>query len=223
MLLVFLNLKLAATAASSAIILPETYSIHKVPLQDGAGAANGDPLNVTFSINLRNVLDVNEVQQLLSLETTLRMFWKDIRLRGTSMAPPEEEDYVAYHPSVASKLWIPDIFIDQAKAVRKPAYQVEPTSIRVYKDLTVRYSSRFNFDVACQMNFRRYPVDEQVCEIKLESFGHTSKQLKFSWASKDNNNINPNISLSQFKVDVSFEDTYDTDYYDLKYPGGRLG
>ena len=40
-----------------------------------------------------------------------------------------------------------------------------------------RYSSRVNYDVACAMDFHRYPVDEQICEIKFESFGYTSKQV----------------------------------------------
>ena len=30
---------------------------------------------VNFSINLRNVLEVNEVAETVSVETTLRMFW----------------------------------------------------------------------------------------------------------------------------------------------------
>ena len=40
-----------------------------------------------------------------------------------------------------------------------------------------RYSSRVNYDVACAMDFHRYPVDDQTCEIKFESFGYTSKQV----------------------------------------------
>ena len=81
----------------------------------------------------------------------------------------------------------------------------------------MRYSSRLNFDVACSMDFRRFPVDEQLCEVNFESFGHTNKELKFQWV--DGSNINPNITLAQFAMDVHLEDTYTTDYYDLAYPG----
>ena len=42
-----------------------------------------------------------------------------------------------------------------------------------------RYSSRVNYDVACGMDFHRFPVDEQKCEIKYESFGYTTRQV--SW------------------------------------------
>jgi len=35
---------------------------------------------VQFSVNLRNILDVNEKEQLISLEVSLRMYWKDHRI-----------------------------------------------------------------------------------------------------------------------------------------------
>lgn len=37
---------------------------------------------------------------------------------------------------------MPDVFIDQAKALRIPTYYTKPASLRVYNDSTIRYSSR---------------------------------------------------------------------------------
>ncbi len=99
----------------------------------------------------------------------------------------------------------------------------------------LRYSARVNFDVACNMDFRSYPGDHQACEVKFESFGYTTrqvrnsniffgisfdtfvgKQLAFHWA--DNCNVNENISLTQFALKVSMQSSYDTSYYDISYP-----
>ena len=77
--------------------------------------------------------------------------------------------------------YLADIFIDRAKKVRNPAFHQAPASIRVYNDSRFRYSKRINFDVACQMDFRLYPVDKQVCEIKFESFGYTSQDMTLQW------------------------------------------
>ena len=74
-----------------------------------------------------------------------------------------------------------DIFIDRAKGVRNPTFHQPPASIRVYNDSRLRYSKRINFDVACQMDFHLYPVDKQSCEIKFESFGHTTQDLSLKW------------------------------------------
>merc|ERR1719273_1065961 len=151
--------------------LSPNYSIHEAPVY-----TEGVPIDVNFTINLRNILEVNEVAQLISMETSIRMFWKDWRVQ------PELEngkEYITLNPISAKHFWIPDIFIDQSKDVRVPNYYVKPASLRIYADQTLRYSSRINFDVACSMEFHKYPVDEQLCEINFESFGHTNKQLKF--------------------------------------------
>jgi len=54
--------------------------------------------------------------------------------------------------------------------------------------------------------------------FSTETFLSFFRQLKFGW-NESLSTINPNISLSQFKLDVVLQDTYATDYYDLAYPG----
>ena len=188
--------------------LNSNYTIHEAPIN------TNEPIDVNFTINLRNILEVNEVAQLISLETSIRMYWKDWRVQADLK---DGENYITMNPSAAQHFWIPDIFIDRSKNVRIPTYYVKPASLRVYGDQTLRYSSRINFDVACAMDFHKFPMDEQLCEVNLESFGHTTEQLRFQWV--PGSNINPNITLAQFSVNVSLQDTYDTDYYDLRYPG----
>ena len=185
------------------------YNIHEAPSRN-----NGVPIDVNFTINLRNILEVNEVAQIISLETSIRMFWKDWRVRA-DLEPTKK--YMTLNPSAATHFWIPDIFIDRSKMVRVPTYYVQPASLRIYHDQTLRYSSRVNFDVACTMDFHKFPVDEQLCEINFESFGHTSEQLKFQWV--DGSNFNHNITLAQFAWEVRLKDSYETGYYDLSYPG----
>jgi len=183
---------------------------------------DGTPLQINASINLRNILDVAEKEQIISLETTLRLYWKDSRV----VPKPEYIDgedsvghYLTLNPDKASRFWMPDVFIDQAKALRVPTYYTQPASIRLYNDSTIRYSSRINYDVACNMDFHRYPVDEQYCEVKFESFGFSNKQIQMKWMDFSHNNVNQNISLAQFSFNVQLMDSYSTDYYELSYPG----
>ena len=68
------------------------------------------------------------------------------------------------------------------------------------------------------MDFHKYPVDKQVCEIKYESFGHSSDQLSLTWL-PESSHVNPNISLDQFEAEVVFQSAYATDYYAMDYPG----
>jgi hypothetical protein len=192
------------------LLMPPNYNINKAPI-----ISQNEPIIIGFNINLRNILEVNEITQLLTLETDIRMLWKDSRLEVD--LKNETLDFVYLNPVETKHFWIPDIYIDKAKDIRIPAYHNIPASLRIYPDQHLRYSGRINFDVACPMDFHRYPMDEQMCEILFESFGYTSNQLKIEWDSRST--INPNITLPQFTVNASLVDTHTTDYYELAYPG----
>jgi len=201
-------------SAYSQLNIDPEYNLHERPPSNG-------PLHIQASLNLRNILDIDEKAQIVSLETTLRFFWTDSRIR------PKEKylesfdsmgNYTTLNPTFAKILWMPDIFIDQAKALRIPTYYIQPASIRVYNHSLIRYSSRINFDVACNMDFHKYPVDEQYCEIKFESFGLQASQIKLTWL-ENSMHVNQNITLAQFNFRVNVLDSYKTDYYDVNYPG----
>ena len=48
-------------------------------------------------------------------------------------------------------------------------------SMKVYDDNYVRFAKRVNFDIGCQMDFSRYPIDQQTCPVKIESFGYQTQ------------------------------------------------
>ena len=170
---------------------------------------------INVSLNLRNVFEVNEKAQYISVETSFRMIWQDSRVRPNLRVGQE---YISLNGKAIESFWIPDIFIDQAKVLRNPTLQIKPSTLRVYPDGLLRYSARVNYDVACNMDFHRYPIDEQVCEIKYESFGYTSDEIDFVWL-PDSCNVNPNITLDQFEPEIIFESSYSTDYYESSFPG----
>ena len=105
------------------------------------------------------------------------------------------------------------------------------------RDGNIRYAARVNFDVACNMNFKSFPGDtqvrkkllnskfrflnlpnrEKVCDIKFESFGYTTRQMSLRW--HNTSTVNENISLAQFDLFVSMNSGYNTDYYELAFPG----
>ena len=69
---VFASLLLVSLAkAEHKIIFSEDYSLHERPPTE-----DGKPVVIEASINLRNILDVAEKEQIISLETTFRMYWK---------------------------------------------------------------------------------------------------------------------------------------------------
>jgi len=68
------------------------------------------------------------------MEVSVRMHWSDprVRLANETLFPPNG-DYLTLNPRLARYLWVPDLFVDQAKDMREPTFHVLPASLRIYK------------------------------------------------------------------------------------------
>ena len=108
-------------------------------------------MNKTYiqaAFNLRNILDLSESNQRISLEVSLILFWYDTRLTvNQSLLHGEDQRgrYLTLGKKDAEKLWTPDLYIDKVRQIRGPKkvfYFQEPITLRLYKDNRVRYSSR---------------------------------------------------------------------------------
>ena len=104
--LLLISASVSSSSSSSRVhpdlVFDSDYSIHEAPVVE-----QDQPLLVNFSINLRNVLGVNEKEQLISLETSLRMFWRDPRVRLNPAAlerdgsSSSKRDYITLNPRVS--------------------------------------------------------------------------------------------------------------------------
>ena len=110
----------------------EDHDFNLVPESD----VPGEPLKVNISVNLRNLLQVDEISQLVTVEVSIRMQWFNdrVRLNNETLASLDPDvDFLTLNPRLADHIWIPDIFIDQAKELREPTFHVLPASLRFYR------------------------------------------------------------------------------------------
>ena len=69
--------------------LKNSTPTHQVEFQQGYTVDEkpaGKPITVNASMNLRNIIKISEKEQTISLDITLRMYWRDDRLRLKSTA-----------------------------------------------------------------------------------------------------------------------------------------
>ena len=205
--------------ANHIVEIPEGYDRYEKP---------SGIVKVNASMNLRNIIKLSEKEQIISLKTTLRMFWRDERLNiminsdfpGTRRDPDHNNlTYLVHTLDQIDRVWMPDLFVDEAISVRKPAYKIPTESLRFYEDGSLRFSHRFNFDVGCTMDFSHYPVDVQDCIIKLESFSFTEKDLVFTWLGREAMRVNPDIQVPHYDFKMITDTKYKTGYYSENYAG----
>jgi hypothetical protein len=100
------------------------------------------------------------VFQEISLESTIRLSWYDERVKAKENATSQNKNlgYIIINRDPARDFWFPDVYIDKAKAVRKPTYEIPPAYLRIYPSGRFLYSARVNYDISCPMDFKFYPV-----------------------------------------------------------------
>ena len=94
-------------------------------------------MTVNISISLRNILEIDELRQvsfirpymhcqfieifqLITLETTMRLYWQDHRLNVSHLLPDTNntDDYIILHPDTTQFIWFPDIYIGKLKELQ---------------------------------------------------------------------------------------------------------
>ena len=182
------------------LIIPDNYQAHMIPLPEDEKKA----LDLKALITVRNIVAINEARQEITIEASLKLFWKDKRINirdDVSEFDGEDEHgkFIVMDSRFSDFIWIPDIFVDQSTMTRVSSFHIKPSSIRVYENSMIRYNKRLNFDVACPMDFAKYPVDDQTCWIKFESFSYQTSKLNMTWDDMVRNNYPKNLKLAQFR------------------------
>ena len=199
-LALILILIIRMTLALDRLDIPEDYHAHMIPpSEDGKKA-----LDLQVVITVRNIVAINEVKQEITIEASLKLFWKDKRFKIKDSVKEfdgddEHGNYIQMDSRFSKDIWIPDIFIDKSTVSRVSSFHTIPSSIRVYDNSMVRFNKRFNFDVACPMDFAKYPVDDQTCSIKFESFSYKTSKLNMTWDDMVSNNYPKDLKLTQFQ------------------------
>ncbi|KAF4513867.1 UNVERIFIED_CONTAM: hypothetical protein B566_EDAN017194 [Ephemera danica] len=215
-------------------IIPPDYTIHEPPpLLDG-----GEPVPVEFSVSVKNIPNLDELKQELSMELNLRIYWVDKRLKVSQYfdAYPNAT-YMNANPALLTKIWIPDVYTDKQEGkvsnvlppkaatfrpelatiprVSAPRILAPPASLRIYPNTTIRYSARTTIQFACPMDFRKYPADTQSCDMSLESYAFTRDRLHFAWRPEGaSENIAHRLAHFDFKFD------FNGDKENVNFPSG---
>ncbi|XP_076315439.1 glycine receptor subunit alpha-4-like [Tachypleus tridentatus] len=115
-------------------------------------------------------------------------------------------------PAVVSQnqlhyFWIPDTYATNAKSVHTPSEASSTKVLRItLKDSDIcemEYTVRLAAVVACQMEFKHYPVDIQTCPFRLRSYAYSSSTVLYRWKKNISDVlINPDLKLLQHNLEL---------------------
>lgn len=158
----------------------------------------GPPVDVGVTMYILSISSLSEVQMDFTMDFYFRQFWKDHRL-GFAARPGV--DSLSVGAELAKKIWVPDTFF----ANEKSAYFHEATTsnsfLRISATGDISRSIRLTVTASCPMNLQYFPMDRQLCTIEIESFGYTTKDIRYNWNKGEHSiGISPEVQLPQFRV-----------------------
>ncbi|XP_065070755.1 neuronal acetylcholine receptor subunit alpha-7-like [Rhopilema esculentum] len=131
------------------------------------------PINVTISLALHVIENLDERKQVLTSRVELYQSWYDYQLRWNA------SQYGGIKViSVSSQLvWTPDIFLYGQAEGRFGAGRKRNNAVVNYNGIvTLDYPAIFK--TTCELIIDKYPFDSQQCDIRLGSWVYDTRQLK---------------------------------------------
>ena len=155
-------------------ILGEDYDVR---LRPGFGQ-NKNPVRVYISIKVASIDAVSEVDMDYKLTIYFQQLWKDTRLNYSALIE-KQSCPITLDSRVADQIWVPDTYFINDKKSYVHDVTMKNRLLRLWPDGTVLYGIRITLELACMMNLRKYPLDEQNCTLEIESYGYTDQDIRY--------------------------------------------
>jgi len=132
--------------------------------------ASGQPTDVTISIYLLDINDVDDVNQLFSVDMFVTVTWQDPRL-----ALLENLRTGKYRRIPLDEIWTPRLLI-----VNDRGLSAQLPRVAEVDDLgNVNNQQRVSGELSTDLLFKDFPFDTQRLPIRMVSYSHSPKELRF--------------------------------------------
>ncbi|XP_020294674.1 glutamate-gated chloride channel isoform X3 [Pseudomyrmex gracilis] len=181
------------------ILGPGRYDARIRP--SGENGTDG-PTNVKVNIFLRSISKIDDYNMEYSVQLTFREQWLDERLRFDDIQGKLK--YLTL--TEANRVWMPDLFFANEKEGHFHNIIMPNVYIRIYPNGDVLYSIRISLTLSCPMNLKLYPLDRQICSLRMASYGWTTNDLVFLWKEGDPVQVVKNLHLPRFTLEKFLTD-----------------
>ncbi|KAF2898643.1 hypothetical protein ILUMI_07537 [Ignelater luminosus] len=180
-------------------ILPEYYMKEVRP-----PTYKSKPVEIEFSMKIVDINSINVEDMDFRMDMFLKQQWTDARLRIPEEMFEDGDDAFTLPTQFFESLWQPDLYFLNSKIVEIATLTHKFSSVTLYRNKTVSYSARMHAIVACQMEFRHYPMDIQVCPLNIESFAYKADKMRLKW-NDAGVTISPELKLLQYHIGQPLE------------------
>ncbi|XP_017788033.1 PREDICTED: glutamate-gated chloride channel isoform X3 [Habropoda laboriosa] len=171
-------------------------------IRPGGENATDGPAIVRVNLFVRSIATISDIKMEYSVQLTFREQWLDERLRFDDIKGRLK--YLTL--TDASRVWMPDLFFSNEKEGHFHNIIMPNVYIRIFPDGSVLYSIRISLTLSCPMNLKLYPLDRQICSLRMASYGWTTADLVFLWKEGDPVQVVKNLHLPRFTLEKFLTD-----------------
>ncbi|XP_017104500.2 glutamate-gated chloride channel isoform X4 [Drosophila bipectinata] len=157
---------------------------------------------VKVNMYLRSISKIDDYKMEYSVQLTFREQWTDERLKFDDIQGRLK--YLTL--TEANRVWMPDLFFSNEKEGHFHNIIMPNVYIRIFPNGSVLYSIRISLTLACPMNLKLYPLDRQICSLRMASYGWTTNDLVFLWKEGDPVQVVKNLHLPRFTLEKFLTD-----------------
>ncbi|XP_060536948.1 glutamate-gated chloride channel isoform X3 [Cylas formicarius] len=181
------------------ILGPGRYDARIRP--SGVNGTDG-PAIVRVNLFVRSITTISDIKMEYSVQLTFREQWLDERLKFNDFHGRLK--YLTL--TEANRVWMPDLFFSNEKDGHTHNIIMPNVYIRIFPYGSVLYSIRISLTLSCPMNLKLYPLDRQICSLRMASYGWTTADLVFLWKEGDPVQVVKNLHLPRFTLEKFLTD-----------------
>jgi gamma-aminobutyric acid receptor subunit beta len=163
--------------AAAVIFVALLLTAGTAPAENQAGTRpnlGGAPDEVTVGIGLLDVVDIDNRQQVFTVDIFVQIQWRDPRL---AIEGDVTDDYRTF---AVSDIWTPRLTVVNSRGLDV----LLPEVVTVDRQGNVELRQRLAGPLAVELDLRDFPFDTQLLPIEIVSYQYSPDELVFSPASK---------------------------------------
>ncbi|XP_021348248.1 glycine receptor subunit alpha-3-like isoform X2 [Mizuhopecten yessoensis] len=177
------------------------------------GYETNTPITSAVQLYILSIDSISDSTMDFGMSMFIRQRWNDNRLTYTAFGGLKN---LELDTKMIDSIWVPDLYIVNEKKAYFHVVTVPNKLMHIYPNGDVFYSMRVSGRFACNMHLHKYPLDEQRCSLRLESYGYSVETLLLRW-----NDLpvekSPKLSLPQFEMGEITDHICDVTYAGVNY------
>ncbi|XP_035659256.1 neuronal acetylcholine receptor subunit alpha-7-like [Branchiostoma floridae] len=131
------------------------------------------PTPLKLGVDFRQIINLDEKNQILTSDIWQRQYWKDDDLKWN----PEDYDGMTFINIPSSSVWVPDIVLTNSAGKN---HDQPETNVIVRHDGQVTWLVTRMYKSSCHINTYYFPFDEQNCTLTFASWTYSGNEINLT-------------------------------------------